>query len=162
VATRTLEQLVEEINRRLAVEGQPPLKVGREGDAVDPDLLAQTVTFFAPVQQTPAGEPIFAVYDEGRLRWFHLDEDLFRTLSALDVYRLPKLLDFILAGPARLVRAGTTGLRASFALFWNPMRDVQSLYTNTRSSAAAPRLVAEWMRALGDMALSRTAARHSA
>lgn len=126
---------------------------------VDPgeglDLAAETLTFFAPAQRTPAGEPVFAVWEEGRVRWYQLDAQLYDALSGLDVYRLPKLLEWIAGKPLALFRAGTTGLRASFGLVVNPLRDVQTFYMNTQSRRHAPRLLQAWGQEMVHAALNR-------
>lgn len=164
---RSVEAVLEDLKRRLADEGLGVQVVDPTGEPVTPDDLSGIMlTFFAPAKFPPNGEPIVPIYDQGKVRWFYVDRRLFDALSSLDVYRLPDvagwpILEWLLGKPTALFRAGTTGLRASFGLLWNPLRDVQTLYLNSQSGRTAPRLLFEWSRSIGEMALARGAGKHS-
>jgi GGDEF domain-containing protein len=154
VASRSLIDLIEQIERRLQEGG------GTLGEDVDPgvvDLEAEVLTFFAPAQQPDGKAPIIPIWEQGRLRWFEVDGQLYRALGALDVYRLPGVAELILAKPAVIARAGMTSLRASFGLIWNPLRDVQTMYVNTRSHKNIGRLLQAWIGGLADAAVFRVA-----
>lgn len=160
-AQATFAELIKRMNDQLFWTGSSlavkieDLSAGQDPNAAN-DLTGRALTFFADAQRAPTGELIYPVRDEGRLRWFAVNEDLFKALRAMDVYRMPAAADLLLGKPARAFRAGTTGLRASFGLLWNPLRDFQTFYVNTRSHASGARLFGEWMRAVGEMALART------
>jgi hypothetical protein len=156
-ATRSLQNLIEQVEREIRKQ-DPDAEVNVEGDDLD---LTTAVTFFAPVFQPSGKDPIIPVMDQGRLRWFELDGALFDALNSLDVYRLPDvaglpIAEWLLGKPAAAFRAGTTGLRASFGLVWNPLKDVQTMAVNTQSTKNAGTLFAHWLKAWGAMALSRT------
>jgi hypothetical protein len=171
-AHATLDEIIRRANKELQLKGTDRLlqlgtddQQGDQGPAID-RLLETTLTFFAPAQRPNGKDPIIPLYDRGRVRWFQVDGKLYDTLSSLDVYRLPDVagipvLEWIAGKPAALFRAGTTGLRASFGLIWNPLRDVQTFYVNTRSRRLAPVLAKEYLHALIEMAMSRGTGKHS-
>lgn len=158
VASQTLGGLIDTVQRRLfeasgALLGPATDSEGQEV-ALDSDILGEIVTFFAPAQQPKQGEdPTIAVWEDGEVAWYVVPNELYRTLGAMDVYRMPKGVELLLGVPAQVMRAGTTGLRASFGLITNPLRDIQTMYMNTRTHAAAPRLLAEWLKRMAHGAL---------
>jgi len=125
------------------------------------ELLEQTISFFGPSEPSDGENPVVPFYDQGKLRYFVVPRELYRSLAGLDLYRLPRAVDLVLGVPARLARAGTTGLRASFGLVTNPLRDVQTLYVNTRAKGNGLQLLQAWLQGLKDAALYRTAGRKS-
>lgn len=148
---------VEEILRRLQKEAG----ITADPASVNPAVLANTMVFFAPVERPSGKDPIVPIYDQGKVRWFYVDAQLYDTLRALDVYRLKDvaglpILEWIAGKPTAVFRAGTTGLRASFGLLWNPLRDFQVFYVNTRSRKAGAILFAQWLRGLVEMGLYRS------
>ena len=154
VLSQTIQQLMDRINATLGPEAGVSL-TGIEG--LDFNALAgETLTFFAPATAPKGGDPIIPVIDRGRLRWFQVSAELYRTLGTLDIYRLPLALDWLFGKPARMLRAGTTGLRASFGLLWNPIRDLQTLYANTQSTRNPAALMGSYLAALADVARQRT------
>ena len=166
-ATRTIGQLLDQLKKRLAREG-----VGLETDPKGPvndetlEVFNEAVTFFVPKDRPSGADPIVPLWDGEKIRWFQVDAKLFDALSALDVYRLPQvaglgILEATLGKSAEIFRAGTVGLRASFGLLWNPIRDAQTMWVNTQTSAAGPRLLATWLGAMTDAALDRTVGRRS-
>jgi hypothetical protein len=161
VASATLAELIDRINAKLFASGAESLLQFEEGAEIDFDMLNQTLTFFAPADRPKGVDPVLPIYQEGVIRWYRVDGRLYDTLGSLDVYRLPDvgslpLLEWILGKPAAAFRAGTTGLRASFGLVWNPLRDVQTLWVNSAASANGPKLLWYWARAMADAALNRT------
>lgn len=163
----TVQELIDRLNREVVFPqtGNLLAVTDAEGQQVDvrdlpEDLFEEVVTFFATIDTPPLSQegqnPIVPIYDNGRVRWFEVPRDLYDTLASMDVYRLPRVLDLALGAPTRLFRAGTTGLRASFGLITNPLRDVQTFWVNTQSNASAPRLFFEWVRSMGEVALWRT------
>ena len=166
-ATRTIGQLLDQLKKRLAREG-----VGLETDPKGPvndetlEVFNEAVTFFVPKDRPSGADPIVPLWDGEKIRWFQVDAKLFDALSALDVYRLPQvaglgILEATFGKSAEIFRAGTVGLRASFGLLWNPIRDAQTMWVNTQTSAAGPRLLATWLGAMTDAALDRTVGRRS-
>jgi|GEM_PF-820380 len=112
-------------------------------------LEEATVTLFGPANEPKQGEsPIFPVWDGGKMRWYELDQELYAALSGMDTYRLGPVLDLLFGKPARALRLGTTGLRASFSLVTNPLRDLRTLHLNSRASANSGELFMSWMGTL--------------
>ncbi len=160
VAQATINELLDKINQTLFAKGPPgtPLaQVGQEGDTVSSELLNEMIAFFAPAPPSDGENPVVPFYDQGRVRYFVVPRDLYRSLAGLDLYRLPRAVDLVLGVPARAARAGTTGLRASFGLVTNPLRDIQTLYVNTRAKGNGLQLLHAWLQGLRDAALYRTA-----
>lgn len=171
VAHRSVVDLVDEVRRRLRqgdVDQELDLEVTVEGEQVDlasmeEELGELMVTFFAPPPSPDSKDPIVPIYEgeERGVRWYQVDPNLYAALGALDVYRLPAsaglpVLEWTFGKATNTFRAGTTGLNASFGLLWNPLRDFQTFYVNTRSSASTPRLLMELLRALSSAAFYRT------
>lgn len=154
VAKQTVDQVIDTLNREL----EDDQKINKDFDR---DVLSQSITFFAPAQRPKGSDPIFPIVDEGKIRWFQLDGELYDGLQAMEIYRLPSIagmpiLDWLFAKPVRLFRAGTTGLRPTFGLLTNPMRDVQTLYMNSQSSANSGLLFQAWMKSMSDAFLHKT------
>jgi diguanylate cyclase (GGDEF)-like protein len=95
--------------------------------------LDQAITFFTPAKFPKGQDPIIPIVKNGKMNWYQVPADLYNSLSGLDLYRLPKAIDLILGAPTRFFRLGTTGLRASFSLFTNPTRDIQTALTQSQS-----------------------------
>lgn len=109
--------------------------------------LDEVITFFSAAHQPKGLDPIVPMMKNGEMKWFQVDETLYNTLSGLDLYRLPKVLDIILGVPTRMFRLGTTGLRPAFSLITNPTRDIQTFFMQSRESNPA-KLVANYFTAL--------------
>lgn len=117
-------------------------------DLKDVDLDT-AITFFTPAKAPKGEDPIVPIMKDGKMRWYQVPADLYNTLSGLDMYRLPKLLDLLFGAPTRLFRLGTTGLRASFSLVTNPTRDLQTLFMQSQAKNPA-KLMANYAVALTD------------
>lgn len=115
---------------------------------LDDAEIDEVFTFFTPAKQPKGQDPIVPVMRDGQMRWYYVNPDLYNTLMGLDLYRLPKVLDLIFGVPTRVFRAGTTGLRAAFALFTNPTRDLQSFIMQTQSHKNPALLAAYWTRSM--------------
>lgn len=156
VASRTITELLDEINRKLYNQN-PGGPLVAPTDDIDSDALTEVVTFFAPVERPTGKDPIVPFVDgDGAVRWYYVNGELYNTLLSMDVYRLPAALELIAGKPAAALRAGTTGLRASFGLITNPARDFQTFYANTQSKKNAGVLFTTWIKSFGEMALTRT------
>lgn len=123
------------------------IQQGAKMDFDDADI-DELMTFFTPAQQPKGQDPIVPIMRDGVMRWYYVQPDLYNTLMGLDLYRLPKVLDLILGVPTRVFRAGTTGLRAAFALFTNPARDFQTFVMQTQSHKNPALLAAYWTRSM--------------
>lgn len=144
---------LEQVLKRLATEKPGTLAEGIEGPLAVGDFAGEALTFFAPAQFPKGQDPVIPFWDGKQVRWYWVDHRLASALAGLDLARLPKVIDILLGIPNRLFRAGTTGLRASFGLITNPIRDAPTFWINTRSRAWAPQLLgryyAEFTKAAG-------------
>ena len=129
------------------------LDIKNEGDV---DAVQGAIAFFAPAQFPKGRDPIVPVVENGKINWYYVKPDLYNSLMALDVYRLPKLFDLAFGMPTRVARAGIVGLRATFGLIRNPARDVQTMWVNTQTSGRGHQLMAAWTRAMYNAMLART------
>lgn len=125
--------------------------MGVDTSAINPDQL---VTFFGPALYPKGVDPIVPYKDVSGTRWFAVNPDLFGLLNGLDQYRLPKILDIFLGMPTRAFRLGTTGLRASFSLVTNPLRDVQTFIAQTKSESNPAKLASAYFSSLLDVVRS--------
>jgi hypothetical protein len=66
------------------------------------------------------GEPIISVFEDGQLKHFIVAPELANSLTGMDVYRLPQVVDFIFGSTARGFRRATTGVNIAFNLFTIP------------------------------------------
>lgn len=123
------------------------------GKALNGLLDGEAFTFFMPAVSPKQNEaPILPVFRNGKVHWYEMDPELYKALSGMDHYRLPRALDLFLGMPARTFRLGTTGLRAAFSLVTNPIRDLRTLHMNSASSANSAQLFGYWMGSLRDLA----------
>lgn len=144
-ASRKIGDLIKDIERKLGASSE---LIGEDIDSAS-DILQETITFYAPAHNPKSSEnPILPVYDGNKVRWFEVDADIYATLSGLDVFRLPKMLDMFFGAPKRALTLGTTGMRASFGLVTNPIRDVVTFYFNTRAHQNGARVFSAWLTAM--------------
>lgn len=117
-------------------------------------ILSELLTFFVPAQRPKGSEvdPIVPITDkDGKIRWFQVPNELYKLLEGLDVYRLGSTLDLILGSPTRAMRMTTTALRPVFALWRNPIKDLQTFIMHTQSDKKPHMLVAEWVTTMADI-----------
>lgn len=124
---------------------------GADLSQADPDAI---IHFFTPKETTPRGKPIIAHQNRsGEWDWYEVDPTVYEAIHGLDVARLPAWVDATFGRAARALRLGTTGLRATFSLVTNPIRDAFTgfLQSTTRDNPA--RYFAEQTRATANEAL---------
>lgn len=152
----TIEELLNRINKELAAEGAGVKLTGKPSE----DILGESITFFMPENRPTGKDPIIPVWKDGKLEFYQVDGELFDALQSMEVYRLPQLaslpvLDWIFGKPARVFRAGTTGLRPTFGLITNPLRDLQTLYMNSQTNVNALHLFGGWLKSIVDAGFRR-------
>lgn len=105
------------------------------------------VSLFMPESQTPEGKPIVSRYDAttAKVKWYEVDPELYHALGSMDEYRLPQLLETPLGKMRDLFTTGTIA-RVSYGLIRNPLRDLQTIWLNTRTSAHPAKLATDWLR----------------
>ncbi len=124
-----------------------------EGMGVDTATVPHdTLLDFYSLAHEPKGtDPVMPVRIGSELRWFHLDPQLYDTLNGLETPQLQGIAKLLLGTPASLFRLGTTGLRASFAAVTNPLRDIQTLLTQTQATNNPARALAAYLGALREV-----------
>ena len=122
----------------------------KAGAELPEEDMNELLTFFTPAQSPKGKDPIIPRIVGGRMRWYQVNGELYRSLTGLDLYRLPKAVDLMLGAPARAFRLGTTGLRPAFSLFTNPVRDVQTFLAQTKSHHNPAQLAADYFHGMGE------------
>lgn len=124
---------------------------GADLSGADPDAI---ITFFTPKETTPRGKPIIAHQNRsGGWDWYEVDPAVYEAIHGLDVARLPAWVDATFGRAARTLRLGTTGLRATFSLVTNPIRDAFTGYLQSTHRDNPAKYVAEQTRATANEAL---------
>jgi len=127
------------------------------------DFENKMIEFYGLALTPKSGEPIIPVMDEsGTVRWYKMEPAIYQAVQSMSADGLEFLrknnwarwaVDIIGIMPrhtARLFRAGTVGFRASFGLVTNPLRDFQTLYLNTASSANGLTLFTNFVLSFGE------------
>jgi hypothetical protein len=124
-------------------------QLGLDSDQLDQVEEDALLNFFSPALIPKGNDPIISYTQNGKTKWYFVEPRLYDALQGLEVYRLPKIADFFLGMPARLFRLGTTGLRASFSLFTNPVRDLPTFLMQTQSRENNPgTMLGHWASSL--------------
>ena len=147
VNVQTVIQQLKRNDFQVNYAGQPDEngKVKTEEDA-----LSEFLTFFTTAQMPNGPDPILPVYQDGKIKWYHVDHDLYDALAGLEMWYLPRFLDMTYGASARLFRLGTTGLRPSFSLITNPIRDVQTFFAQSRTMVDPARMMLAWLKSMGE------------
>ncbi|MDR3228993.1 MAG: hypothetical protein LBT53_06245, partial [Puniceicoccales bacterium] len=132
---------------------------------IDPGTLnleEEVATFFTKAIIPPPGHPnagysYIPAFRDGKIRWYEVESGLYETLGAMD--STVNAAWQTIAGKAARVsaqtfRLGTTGIRASFALVTNPLRDFKTLFYNTRSGRNPGVIFANWAGSLFSIAVN--------
>ena len=111
----------------------------------DPLLMAleealegiEDITTFKAGHSYYGKDNIHSIIRNGEREFWQLDPDLSAAMSGMDYISLGTLGN-ILSMPSRAVRLGATGLRAGFALFTNPARDIGTYLFQANDSWPTP------------------------
>lgn len=153
--TEGMGWVVEEVPRSRVMEQVSLAKIASQLEAMGIDtseLDPDTIINFANQASTPTGvDPIIAVREGNATRWYQVPPQVFEILAGVqESARLGPLFELFMGMPNRAFKLGTTGVRASFSLVTNPLRDLptymlQSITGNPASRAAA------YLQAMGDI-----------
>lgn len=126
--------------------------LGIDTTAVDP---ADTVMleFFTRATDPKGADPVVSVQRGDQTRWYQVNKELYGILEGLEPQRMHWLLSPLVLS-ARAFRLGTTGLRASFSLWTNPVRDAQTFAMQNLSTNNPARLASAYLYALGERIMS--------
>jgi len=151
-ASDAFQRVMALMKEKTGLKETPEQIQARQGIAEELD--GEVLTFFMPAMAPKQNEaPVLPVFRNGKTKWFEMDPELYKSISGMDLYRLPRVLDLFLGMPARTLRVGTTGLRAAFSLVTNPLRDLRTLQMNSQASANSVELFGHWLTALRDVAM---------
>lgn len=133
----------------------PQEEAGQVRDIIEeavPDLYNEMVTFFAPSKKSPTGPYNYIpLYRNGKVQWFEVDSDLYDLMQQdSSLYLSGMLANALMYIPARIARAGTTSLRATFTLITNPTRDIQAFRVLTQTNASIPTILQTWFKLMAD------------
>jgi len=99
--------------------------------------LDKMMTVFTQGKSVSGKDNIVSIWRNGKQEWYELHPDLARALTGIDQYKLPAMIDFIFGKPARLLRIGATGIKASFGVR-NVFRDAFTYAVLSKSKFATP------------------------
>lgn len=116
-------------------------------DLQDADMTAVLSFWSAPTVSADGNPVVSWPKPDGGVSYFELDKNLYSALSGVDSVRLPWYLDIVFGIPARTFRLGTTGLRATFSFFTNPVRDLPTWLLQTKSDKRLPEMLSYWASA---------------
>jgi hypothetical protein len=138
---------VEQIRRDLE-------NMGIDTTALPEDHL---LDYYTPADQPKGSDPIISVkHADGSTHWYYVDPKLYDVLNKLEPFsfhNIPHvgfLLDLVAGAPKRIFTLGTTGLRPSFSLLTNPLRDPQGWLLQTKAGINPAKMVAAYFEAVGE------------
>lgn len=107
-------------------------ELGVDETELDMDRI---LTIFSQSPVYRGKDNIVSIWRGGERKFYELSPELYSALTAIDPIRLGPISK-LLAPFARLVRLGATGLRASFGLIRNPVRDFQTYAVYSKRNSA--------------------------
>ena len=131
--------------------------MGVDTKGVPVDTLLE---WWTPADMPRGTAPILVAGHGADRTWFEVKPDIYDAVQSLNLPGLKgafptqpavgQILDLLIAAPNRAFRLGTTGLRASFGLFTNVIRDAQTLPMQTMTRNPA-RLALSYPAAWGEV-----------
>ncbi|MDR2512783.1 MAG: hypothetical protein LBD01_03170 [Puniceicoccales bacterium] len=149
--------------QQLADKLEAILKEGGGSLQIEPgslNLEEEMTSFFTKAVIPPKGHPqegfaYIPAFRDGKIRWYEVDIGLYETLGAMDSAvnaAWQTVVGKAFRVHAQAFRLGTTGLRATFSLVTNPLRDFRTLYYNSRSGRNGMVIFANWIGSLFSIA----------
>gem|GEM_PF-357953 len=146
IAQRPMAELLQKVEQIMGSRGAIKELLEETGQS---DLFEEMVTFYGPAAEPKAGEwPVLPVWEEGKMKWFELDPELYAALAHMDRQTLSTTAEFLGGKWARAFRLGTTGLNAT-----NPSRDFWTLLLNSRANGSRGEVFMAWLGAMRDTVL---------
>jgi len=109
-------------------------------DLSDADLDA-VLTIWETMARPSSKDNVVTFWDAGQVQQYWVPPEIHEIVTGLNNrYTLGYLLDIALGAPARIKRLFTTGIRASFGLVWNPVRDIGTRLAQTETKGIASAL----------------------
>jgi hypothetical protein len=104
----------------------------------DPDIdLDKLLMFYSQGNMYMGKSNVISIWQDGKRKFFEVNEDLFRALNGLDMIHRGPVLN-VLAPFTRMLRLGATQLNLAFSLIRNPIRDMLSYMVFSKKMFAAP------------------------
>ena len=129
-------------------------KMGGDLSELPIDEFNKYMTFWTSEARGIPGENIVPLFKNGKLRAFQLHPELFKAVKSVDQVILPTWLKLFTL-PKKVITAGATGLRASFGLGTNAIRDPMTYFMQSQNPAATPfkPLVGDYIQARSKLGL---------
>jgi hypothetical protein len=146
----------DKVRRSLNIEQirQDLEKMGVDTTSIPEDEL---LNYYTPADQPQGTDPIVAVKQpDGTSQWYYVDPKIYDVMNKIEPFSLrtiPHLgpaIDFVLGAPKRIFTMGTTGLRPTFSLVTNPLRDPQGWLLQTKAGINPAKMVAAYFNAVGE------------
>lgn len=112
-------------------------KMGGDLTELNLDDFNKYMTFWTSEARGIPKENIVTFYRDGKLQAFQLHPELFKAVKSVDQVILPTWLRLFTL-PKKVITAGATGLRASFGLGTNAIRDPMTYFMQSENPAANP------------------------
>jgi len=92
------------------------------------------VTLFSQGKKYTGKDNIITLWIDGKPEFYEIHPEVYKAIENIDYYSLGPVLDFMFAGPTRLLKLGAVGIKAGFSLITNPIRDMFAalIYTKAR------------------------------
>lgn len=143
--TRALEQVsIEKLRSKLE-------SMGVDTSAIPPDTLLE----YATLSDQPTGiDPIIPLRTAAGTKWYQVPAQVFEILQGVqEPARLGPVFELFAGMPNRAFKLGTTGLRPSFSLVTNPVRDLQAFMLQSIAGNPATRATS-YLQGLGEIVRS--------
>lgn len=114
-------EVLEGIVRRLAQEGEDVTGLKEALEGIEGDFAEHLITIFKPSTRIPEPNTV-PLWRNGKVEFWRLDPALYEALTTVERPTANLLLK-LMEKPARLLRAGATGLNPEFFIAKNPLRD---------------------------------------
>lgn len=158
---RIIEEVpIDQVRKQVSAE---QIRRGLEDLGIDTSALPEDHIFdyYTPADQPKGIDPIVAMKQPDRsMRWFHVAPKLYDVLNKLEPFSfrsIPHLgfaLDLVIGAPKRLFTLGTTGLRPTFSLITNPLRDWQGWIMQTKAGFNPAKMAAAYFNAVREQIVS--------
>jgi hypothetical protein len=144
------------VRRSLNVE---QIRRDLENMGVDTSVLpeGELLNYYTPADQPRGSDPIIVVKQlDGTNQWYYVAPKIYDVMNKIEPFSLRNIphigpvLDFVLGAPKRIFTMGTTGLRPSFSLLTNPLRDLQGWLVQTKASINPAKMAAAYFNAVGE------------
>lgn len=148
-AAQMLNQALRQTGMEVAiVEAESGIE-GSPSDMLTMEDAALPVTFFGKAIVPPGGKPIIPYVHDGQIKWFMVSKGIYELFNGGPWWSqaASRLMNFApvrwtITNPARVFRAGATGLNVAFQTVSNPARDLSTYLFNAKAGSIRDMLFA--------------------